>query len=59
MTYDSSFWAIVGEVIPEVANLKRKVWWPQKDEKEKKKFWKFVGSYRELNPGYLGEMPDC
>ena len=39
--------------------LKRKVCLPQKDEKEKKKFWKFVGSYRELNPGYLGEMSDC
>ena len=23
--------------------LKRKVWWPQKDEKEKKESWKFVG----------------
>ena len=39
--------------------LKSKVWWPQKNEKEKKKFSKFVGSYRELNPGHLGEMPDC
>ena len=39
MTYDFSLWAFEEEVILEVANLKRKVWWPQKDEKEKKN-WK-------------------
>ena len=53
------FWAIEGEVIPEVANFKEEGLWPQKDEKEKKKFRKFVGSCRELNPGHLGEMPEC
>ena len=36
--------------------LKKKVWWPQKDEREKKKFWKFVGPCRELNPGHLSEV---
>ena len=36
--------------------LERKVWWPQKDEKEKKIFWKFVGPCRELNLSHLGEI---
>ena len=53
------FWAIEGEVIPEAANFKEECLRPQKDEKEKNKFWKFVGSCRELNPGHLGEMPEC
>ena len=53
--YDYPFWSIEGEGIPEVANFERKVWWPQKDKKEKK----FVGLCRELNLGYLGEMPEC
>ena len=58
MTSDSPFWAIEWEVIPEVANFTEEGLWPQNDEKEKKKFWKFVGSCRELNPGHLGEMPE-
>ena len=42
MTYDSPFWAIEEEVIPEVANFKEEGLVTQKDEKEKKKFWKFM-----------------
>ena len=53
------FWAIEGEVIPEVANFQEEGLVTPKDEKEKKKFWKFVGPCRELNPDHLGEMPKC
>ena len=43
MTYDSPLWTSEGLVIPEVASfLRRKVWWSQKHEKEKKKIWKIV-----------------
>ena len=59
MTYDFSSEPLKERWFLSLLILKRKVCLPQKDEKEKKKFWKFVGSYRELNPGYLGEMPDC
>ena len=59
MTYDSPFWAIEGKVIPEIPNFKNEGLVTQKDEKEKKKFWKFVGPWRELNSGHLGEMPEC
>ena len=58
MTYDSPFWAIEEEVISEVLILKGKVWWPQKVEKEKNNFWKYVGPCQELNPDDLSEMPD-
>ena len=62
MTYDSPFWAIGGEVIPEVANLEEEglvtsEGW--EGEKEILKIWKFVGPSRELNLGHLGEMPKC
>jgi hypothetical protein len=53
MTYDSPFWAIEGEVIPEVANFKQ----PQNDDRDKKIFWNFVDPCRELNQGNLDEMP--
>ena len=43
MTYDSPFWAIEGKVIPEVPNFKKEGLVTQKDEKEKKNCWKFVG----------------
>ena len=49
MTYDSPFWAIKGEVIPEVANFEEEGLVTQTYEKEEKK----------LNPGHLGEMPEC
>ena len=35
--------------------LNSKVWWTQKDEKEKKESWKFVGPCGELNHGHLHE----
>ena len=59
MTYDSPFWTIEGEVISEVASFQEEVCWPQKVEKEKNKFWKYVRPPRVLNPGHLGEMPEC
>ena len=57
MTYDSPFWAIEEEVISEVVVLKRKVWWPQKDEI--KESWKYVCPWMELNPGHPSEMQEC
>ena len=50
MSYDSPFWAIEGEWFLRLLILKRKVWWLQKDKKEKTKF---VGPCRKLNPGHL------
>ena len=44
MTYDSLFWAIEGEDIPEVANFKEE---GLVTPEEKKKFWKFDGSCKE------------
>ena len=59
MTYDSPFWAFEGGVILRLLIFKRKVWWPQKDEKEKKEFWKYDCSFGELNPSQLHEMQEC
>ena len=48
MTYDSPFWAIEGEVIPEVANFKEEgLVTPERWEGENK-FWKYVGPCREF-----------
>ena len=60
MTYDSPFWDIEGEVIPEVANFKEEGLVTQEDWKREKDFlFKLVGSCRELNPGKPGEILKC
>jgi hypothetical protein len=46
-------------VIPEVSNFKEEGLVNLKDEKEKNKFWKFVGPCRELNPGYYRTLVQC
>ena len=48
-TYDSPFWAIEEEVIPEVTNFKEEGLVTQKDEKEKKKCWKSM-VHATVNP---------
>ena len=58
MTYDSPFWAIEGEVIPEVANFKEEGLVTPEGWEGEKEILKFVGSSRELNPGHLGETPE-
>ena len=54
MTCDPPFLASEGWLIPEVASFKEEGLVTQKDEKEKKESWKFVGS-----PGLLHEMQEC
>ena len=53
MTYDSPPEPLKGRWLLRLLLLKRKVWCPQKEEKEKKVFWKLIWPYREFNPGHL------
>ena len=53
MTYDSPLWASEGEVIPEVASFKEEGLVTPEGSEGEKQSWKFVGPWRELNPGHL------
>ena len=58
--YESLFWAIEWEVIPEVANFKDEgLVTPEGWEGEKEILEIYWSMRRELNLGVLGEMPEC
>ena len=59
MTYDSLFWTIEGEVIPEFANFKEEGLLTPEGQEGEKEILKSCWFIQEINPGYLGEMPDC
>ena len=57
MTYDSPFWAIEGEVIPEVANFKEEGLVTPEGWEGEKEILKICWSMQGIEPGPLGEMP--
>ena len=59
MTYDSPFWAIEEEVIPEVANFKDEGLVTPEGWEGEKEILKICWFMQGLNPGHLGEMPEC
>jgi hypothetical protein len=59
MPYDSPFWAIEGGVIPEVANFEEEGLVTLEGWEGEKEILKICWFMQGLNPGHLGEMPEC
>ena len=59
MTYSSLFWAIEGEVIPEVAKFKEEGLMTPEGWEGEKEILEICWSMQGIEPGPLGEMPEC